>query len=115
MAHINKIFKKKNLELEKLLKKLSKYEAIIIDDIGYVQQEQNEMEVLFIFLAERYERGSVMISSNLAFSKWDKIFKDPMTTAAAIDRVVHHSVILELNCVPSYRTENALKNKNKEA
>lgn len=55
------------------------------------------MEVLFTLLAQRYERGSVMITSNLPFSKWERRFKDPMTTAAAIDRVVHHSVILELN------------------
>jgi len=60
--------------------------------------------VLFTLLSERYERQSVMITSNLVFSKWDQIFKDPMTTAAAIDRVVHHSIILELN-VPSYRAE----------
>lgn len=104
---------KKNLELEKLLKKLSKYEAIIIDDIGYVQQDRVEMEVLFTFLAERYERGSLMISSNLPFSKWEKIFKDPMTTAAAIDRLVHHSVILEMN-IKSYRSEKALKKKKSE-
>ena len=64
------------------------------------------MEVLFTLLAERYERGSVMITSNLPFSKWETIFKDPMTTAAAIDRLVHHSVILELN-VASYRLEQA--------
>ena len=74
--------------------------------IGYVQQDRSEMEVLFALLAERYERRSVMITSNLVFSQWEKIFKDPMTTAAAIDRVVHHSVILELN-VPSYRAEAA--------
>ena len=104
---------KKELQLEKLLKQLSKYEAIIIDDIGYVQQDRNEMEVLFIFLAERYERGSIMISSNLPFSKWEKIFKDPMTTAAAIDRLVHHSVILDMN-IKSYRTEKALKRKKNE-
>lgn len=104
------LISKKNLQLEKLLKQLSRYEAIIIDDIGYVQQDRNEMEVLFIFLAERYERGSLMISSNLPFSKWEKIFKDPMTTAAAIDRLVHHSVILEMN-IKSYRTEKALKDK----
>jgi len=104
---------KKNLQLEKLLKKLSRYEAIIIDDIGYVQQNREEMEVLFTFLAERYERGSLMITSNLTFSKWDKIFKDPMTTAAAIDRLVHHSIILELN-LPSYRTEDALRRRKKE-
>ena len=67
------------------------------------------MEVLFTLLAERYERGSVMITSNLPFSKWEKIFKDPMTTAAAIDRLVHHSVILELN-LTSFRLEEAKKN-----
>jgi len=105
---------KKNLELEKVLKQLSKYEAIILDDIGYIQQNREEMEVLFIFLADRYERGSIMITSNLPFSKWDKIFKDTMTTAAAIDRLVHHSMIIELN-LKSYRTINALKKiKNKE-
>ena len=104
------LISKKNLELEKLLKKLSKYEAIIIDDIGYVGQDRDEMEVLFTFLAERYERGSLMITSNLPFPKWEKIFKDPMTTVAAIDRLVHHSIILELN-IKSYRTEKALKEK----
>ncbi len=82
----------------------SKYEALIIDDLGYVQQSRQEMEVLFVLLAQRYERGSVMLTSNLPFSQWDRIFKDPMTTAAAIDRLVHHSVILELN-LPSYRLE----------
>jgi DNA replication protein DnaC len=71
--------------------------STLIDDIGYVQQDREEMEVLFTFLAERYERRSVMISSNLVFSKWDQIFKDPMTTMAAIDRLVHHATILEFN------------------
>jgi hypothetical protein len=68
----------------------------LIDDIGYVQQNRDEMDVLFTFLAERYERKSVLITSNLVFSEWNRIFKDPMTTAAAIDRLVHHAVILEL-------------------
>jgi DNA replication protein DnaC len=68
------------------------------------------MEVLFTLLAERYERGSVLMTSNLAFSKWEGIFKDPMTTAAAIDRLVHHSVIIELN-IKSYRTEYAMATK----
>lgn len=95
---------KRDLVLEKLLKRLSRYDALIIDDIGYVQQSREEMEVLFTLLAERYERGSVLITSNLPFSKWEQIFKDPMTTAAAIDRLVHHSIILELN-LPSYRLE----------
>ena len=101
---------KRELEITKKLKKLSKFDAVIIDDIGYVQQSQEEMEVLFTFLADRYEQGSLMITSNLPFSKWEQIFKDPMTTAAAIDRLVHHSVILELN-IDSYRMEQA---KNKE-
>jgi DNA replication protein DnaC len=87
---------KKALTLEDELKKLDRFDAVILDDIGYVQQDREEMEVLFTFLAERYERRSVVITSNLVFSQWDRIFKDPMTTAAAIDRVVHHAVILEL-------------------
>ena len=73
---------------------------MILDDIGYVQYSREEMEVLFALLAERYERGSVVLTSNLAFSGWETIFKDPMTTAAAIDHLVHHSVILELNAIP---------------
>ena len=97
---------KRDLKLERLLKKFAGFEALIIDDLGYVQQSREEMEVLFTLLAERYERGSVMLTSNLPFSQWTAIFKDPMTTAAAIDRLVHHSVIVELN-VTSYRLEIA--------
>ena len=97
---------KKTLQLPRMLKKLSKFEALIIDDIGYVQQSREEMEVLFTLLAERYERGSILLSSNLPFSKWERIFKDPMVTAAAIDRLIHHSVIIELN-IPSYRMSQA--------
>jgi len=105
---------KRDLKLDKILKKFSKYDALLIDDIGYVQQERQEMEVLFTLLAQRYEYGSVMLTSNLPFSKWDAIFKDPMTTAAAIDRLVHHSVILELN-ISSYRVKHAKATKNKAA
>lgn len=101
---------KANLELEKELKRLDKFEALIIDDIGYVQQSRDEMEVLFTLLAHRYENRSVLLTSNLVFSQWEKIFKDPMTTAAAIDRLVHHSTILELN-ISSYRVEAAQKKK----
>jgi DNA replication protein DnaC len=101
---------KRELELPKILKKLSRYDALLIDDIGYVQQSREEMEVLFTLLAHCYERSSLMITSNLPFSQWEKIFKDPMTTAAAIDRLVHHSVILEVN-VESYRLERAKKRK----
>lgn len=103
---------KRDLKLARVLKRLRKYDALIIDDIGYVQQNREEMEVLFTLLADRYERRSVMISSNLPFSKWERIFKDPMTTAAAIDRLVHHSIILELN-IPSYRLEESQKGKSK--
>ena len=101
---------KRELRLPKAIKKLSRYAALILDDLGYVQQSREEMEVLFTLLAERYERGSVLITSNLPFSKWESIFKDAMTTAAVIDRLVHHSVILELN-LPSYRVEQAKKSK----
>ena len=81
----------------------------------WARGEQNgisreEMEVLFTFLAERYERRSVMISSNLVFSKWDQIFKDPMTTMAAIDRLVHHALILEFTG-PSIRELKAKERK----
>jgi len=99
---------KSELRLEKELKQLDRFEALIIDDLGYVQQSREEMEVLFTLLAHRYEHRSLLLTSNLVFSKWEQIFKDPMTTAAAIDRLVHHSIILELNLL-SYRMEAAKK------
>jgi len=105
---------KRDLKLARVLKRLTAFDGMILDDIGYVQQGREEMEVLFTLLAERYERGSVLLTSNLPFSKWESIFKDAMTTAAAIDRLVHHSVILELN-LPSYRVEHAQKTKKVEA
>ena len=101
---------KQELRLSRAIQKLAYYEALVIDDIGYVQQSREEMEVLFTLLAERYERGSVLLTSNLPFSKWEAIFKDPLTTASAIDRLVHHSIILELN-IASYRMEQAKKRK----
>lgn len=103
---------KKELRLEQALKRLERFHAVLLDDIGYVQQDRDEMEVLFTFLGERYERRSVMITSNLVFSQWDKIFKDTMTTAAAIDRVVHHSTILEMTG-KSFRGEEA-QNQNSD-
>jgi DNA replication protein DnaC len=99
---------KRDLCLEQELRRLDVFDAVILDDIGYVQQDREEMEVLFTFLAERYERRSVIITSNLVFSQWDRIFKDPMTTACAVDRVVHHAIILELTG-PSIRDEEAQK------
>ena len=88
---------KRDLRLENELKKLDRFDVLILDDIGYLQQSREEMEVLFTLLAERYERRSILISSNLVFSQWDQIFKDPMTTMAAIDRLVHHAIILEFD------------------
>ena len=101
---------KRDLKLSRVLKRLSCFDAILIDDLGCVQQSCEEMEVLFTLLAERYEQGNVLLTSNLPFSKWDAIFKAPVTTAAAIDRLVHHRVILELN-ITNYRLENAMQSK----
>jgi DNA replication protein DnaC len=86
---------KRDLKLPQVITRLQRFDAVVIDDIGYVQQSRDEMEVLFQFLAERYENKTVVITSNLVFSQWDKIFKDPMTTMAAVDRLVHHATILE--------------------
>ena len=93
---------KAELSLERQLKRLDRYEALIIDDVGYVQQSRADTEVLFTLLAHRYERGSVLLTSSVMFSGWDRIFNDPMITAAAIDQLVHHSIILEMQ-LPSYR------------
>ena len=106
---------KRDYELERALRQLDRIQIVILDDIGYVQQSREEMEVLFTFLAERYERRSVMITSNLVFFEWDQIFKDPLTTAAAIDRVVHHSIIIEFGKeITSLRAEEAAR-RNKVA
>src|SRR5260221_372010 len=98
---------KRDLRLPQELTKLDKFACVILDDIGYVQQDRDEMEVLFTFLSERYERKSVLITTNLVFSEWNRIFKDPMTTMAAIDRVIHHCVILDMMAVESYRAQQA--------
>jgi DNA replication protein DnaC len=98
---------KRDLRLPHLLAQLDRFACVILDDIGYVQHDRDEMEVLFTLLAERYERRSVAITTNLVFSEWNRIFKDPMTTMAAIDRVVHHSVILDLMGMDSFRAREA--------
>jgi DNA replication protein DnaC len=101
---------KRDLLLEQELRRLDRFEVLILDDIGYVQQSRDEMEVLFTLLAERYERRSVVITSNLVFSQWDQIFKNPLTTAAAIDRVVHHSIIIEFGKeMSSHRADEAAR------
>jgi DNA replication protein DnaC len=98
---------KRDLRLPQELAKLDRYACLILDDIGYVQHDQDEMEILFTLLSERYERKTVMISTNLVFSEWTRIFKSPMTTMAAIDRVVHHCVIVDMMAVDSYRAKEA--------
>jgi DNA replication protein DnaC len=104
---------KRDLRLSREIKRLGRFEGLIIDDLGYIQQSRDDMDVVFTLLAERYERGSVLMTSNLPFSKWEGIFKDAMMTAAAIDRLVHHSVIIELN-IESYRVEEAKKKQQAE-
>jgi DNA replication protein DnaC len=99
---------RRDLCLPKALRALDAFDAVILDDLGYVQQTAEEAEVLFTLMAERYERRSLVITSNLVFSQWDRIFKSPMTTAAAIDRLVHYSVILEIDR-KSVRAEDAQK------
>jgi DNA replication protein DnaC len=98
---------KRDLRLPQELAKLDRYACVILDDIGYVQHDQDEMEILFTLLSERYERKTVMISTNLVFSEWTRIFKSPMTTMAALDRVVHHCVIVDMMGVESYRAKEA--------
>ena len=105
---------KRDLVLPQKLRRLDAFELLILDDIGYVKQAPEEAEVLFTLIAERYERRSLLLTSNLVFSDWERIFKDPMATAAAIDRLVHHAAILEFN-VPSYRTRKRRKNDTGQA
>ena len=97
---------KRDLDLPRQLRKLDNFDFLLLDDLGYLPQGAEESEVLFTLIAERYERRSLGVTSNLVFSEWERIFANPMATAAAIDRVVHHSVILEFD-VPSYRTDAA--------
>src|SRR5262249_2600034 len=107
---------RRDLCLPRALRALDVFDAIILDDLGYVQQTAEEAEVLFTLMAERYERRSLIITSNLVFSDWDRIFKTPMATAATIDRRVHHAPIIEI-ARKSVRAEEAKKRneaKNKE-
>ena len=97
---------KRDLDLPRQLRKLDNFDFLLLGALGQVAQGAEESEVLFTLIAERYERRSLGITSNLVFSEWERIFANPMATAAAIDRVVHHSVILEFD-VPSYRTNAA--------
>ena len=103
---------KRDLSLPRALQRLDAFDLLILDDIGYVQQSADKVEVLFTLMAERYERRSLLITSNLVFGEWDRIFKNPMTTAAAIDRLVHHSVILEFSGRSKRADEAESRSKN---
>jgi DNA replication protein DnaC len=96
------------LSLDEALKKLDKYELLILDDIGYVKKSDSESQVLFELIAHRYERNSLLITTNQAFSEWDSIFGDNMMTVAAIDRLVHHADIYKIEG-ESYRKKQAMK------
>jgi len=100
---------RRDLMLPATLAKLDKFDCLILDDLGYVRKDQAETAVLFELIAERYERKSLIITCNQPFSEWNQIFPDPAVTVAAIDRLVHHSTILEIN-TESYRRRTAAEN-----
>ena len=101
---------RRELALESTIAKLDRYDLIILDDIAYVTKDQAETSVLFELIAARYERRSILITANQPFGEWGKIFPDQAMTLAAIDRLVHHATILEMN-VESYRRREALDEK----
>jgi DNA replication protein DnaC len=99
---------RRELALESTVAKLDKYHLLILDDLAYVTKDQAETSVLFELISARYERRSVLITANQPFGEWNRIFPDPVTTLAAVDRLVHHATILELN-VESYRRRAAVE------
>jgi len=96
---------KRDLDLMTVMSRLDKYRVLIIDDIGYVKKTDSETQVLFEFIAHRYESGGLIITSNQPFSHWDQIFPDTLMTVAAIDRIIHHATILEIDG-DSYRRKH---------
>lgn len=100
---------KNNLTLTRFFKKLESYELVIIDELGYIPFDKTEGDLLFQFISHRYEQKSLLITTNLAFSEWDSLFKDEMVATAAIDRLVHHSQIFNFSEYSSYREEQAKK------
>ena len=102
---------RQSLQLPQALAKLDRYDLLVLDDISYVRKDQAETSVLFELIAERYERRSILLTANQPFSGWDNVFPDPGMTVAAIDRLVHHSTIFEMNNVESYRRKKAASHK----
>ena len=103
---------RRELALEALLARLDRYHLLILDDIAYVQKDQAETSVLFELISARYERRSLLITANQPFGEWNRVFPDETTAVAAVDRLVHHATILEMN-VESYRRREALDNRGK--
>ena len=97
---------RQNLSLEATIEKLDKYHLIVLDDLCYVRKDQAETSALFELIAARYERRSLLVTSNQPFGEWTSVFPDAAMTLAAVDRLVHHAVILEMN-VESYRRRSA--------
>jgi DNA replication protein DnaC len=106
VQHLQKA--KKELDLMTCMTRLDKYPVLIIDDIGYVKKSDGETQVLFEFIAHRYESGSLIVTSNQPFSQWDQIFPDALMTVAAVDRIIHHASIIEIEG-ESYRKKQHLK------
>ncbi|WP_325063286.1 IS21-like element helper ATPase IstB [Halovulum marinum] len=103
---------RRELQLEAAIAKLDKFDLIILDDLAYVTKDQAETSVLFELISARYERRSIMITVNQPFGEWNKVFPDPAMTLAAVDRLVHHATIFEMN-VESYRRRTAMEAKRK--
>ena len=101
---------RRDLQLEAAIAKLDKYHLLILDDLAYVSKDQAETSVLFELIAARYERRSLLITANQPFGEWSKVFPDQAMTLAAVDRLVHHATIFEMN-VESYRRRTALARK----
>ena len=97
---------KKELKLKAALDKLAKFDLLILDDIGYVKKSEQETSVLFELIAHRYETGSMLITANQSFSDWENLFPDKVMAVAAIDRIVHHAVIIKID-EESYRVNYA--------
>ena len=105
---------RQNLALEAALTRLDRYDLLVLDDLSYVRKNQAETSVLFELISKRYERRSTLITANQPFGEWNKVFPDPAMTIAAIDRLVHHSVVVEMN-VESYRQRAATTRKGRTA
>lgn len=101
---------RRELQLESAINKLDKFDLLILDDLAYVAKDQAETSVLFELISARYERRSILLTANQPFGEWNKVFPDPAMTLAAVDRLVHHATIFEMN-VESYRRRSAMEAK----